>query len=262
MTKYKYILLSIIASVALFACDNIDEDERYVQMETIETKRNVLLEEFTGQNCPNCPTAHETAAKLKEQYGDALITVSIHAGAFAWAEGTRNFPTFKTPEGDTYAAQWNITEYPSGVINRSSGKSSYSDWATYIREELQKESSLDIETTATLNGDGTSIEINTVIKPISDIKGMLQIWVTESGIISRQKNGSSFIKEYEHNHVYRASVNGVGGEEVELSSNVFTTLNHSINAKEGWNTDNLSIVAFVYDETGVLQVTECKIGNN
>lgn len=255
----KGITILTIVATSLFACDTIDENERYVQLETIEAKRNVLLEEFTGQNCPNCPTAHETAARLKEQYGEALITVSIHAGPFAFAEGSKSFPTFKTPEGDTYADAWGITSYPSGVINRTSGNTSYSEWATIVRDEIQKDAELDIELTASLNADKTEISITTVLKPLSDIEGKLQIWITESGIISRQKNGSATIREYEHNHVYRASVNEVGGESISLSSNVFDTLNHSIAVKENWNAENLAVVAFVYNNNGVLQVVESEI---
>ena len=254
--KVKNIILLSCSILALTACDRIEENERYVQMEAIETKRNVLLEEFTGQNCPNCPTAHETAAKLKQQYGDALITVSIHAGPFAWAEGTRNFPTFKTEEGDSYAAPWEITEYPSGVINRTSGKMAHSDWANYIRTELQKDALLDIETVPTYDEDSTSATIRTTLKPVADIEGKLQIWVTESCIVSRQKNGSSFIKEYEHNHVYRASANSVGGENISLSANVFTTKEHTIAIKDEWNAKNLTVVAFVYNDNGVVQVAE------
>lgn len=257
--KIKNIILLACSIIALNACDRIEENERYVQMEAIETKRNVLLEEFTGQNCPNCPTAHETAAKLKQQYGDALITVSIHAGPFAWAEGTRNFPTFKTEEGDSYAAPWEITEYPSGVINRTSGKMAYSDWANYIRTELQKEALLDIEAIATYNEDRTSATITTTLKPVANIDAKLQIWITESGIVSRQKNGSSFIKDYEHNHVYRASANGAGGENISLSANVFTNKEHNIAIKDNWNTESLSIVAFVYNDNGVIQVVETSI---
>jgi hypothetical protein len=257
--KIKKITILTIVAASLFACDTIDENERYVQLETIEAKRNVLLEEFTGQNCPNCPTAHETAAKLKEQYGEALITVSIHAGPFAFAEGTKSFPTFKTPEGDSYADAWGITTYPAGVINRTSGDTSYPDWATIIRDEIQKDAELDIELAATLNSDKTSVCITTILKPLSDIEGSLQLWIAESGMISRQKNGSETIREYEHNHVYRASVNGVGGERVSLSSNVFNTLSHCIDVKENWNAENLSVIAFVYNNSGVLQVVESKI---
>lgn len=257
--KIKKLTILTIAAASLLACDTIDENERYVQLETIEAKRNVLLEEFTGQNCPNCPTAHETAAKLKELYGEALITVSIHAGPFAFAEGTKSFPTFKTPEGDSYADAWGITTYPAGVINRTSGDTSYPDWATIIRDEVQKDAELDIELAATLNADKTAVSISTALKPLNDIEGYLQLWITESGMISRQKNGSETIREYEHNHVYRASVNGVGGKSVSLSSNVFNTFNHSIDVKENWNAESLSVVAFVYNNSGVLQVVEAKI---
>lgn len=257
--KVKNIILLICSTIAIASCDTIEDNERYVLMEAVETKRNVLLEDFTGQNCPNCPNAHETASKLKQQYGDALITVSIHAGPFAWAEGSRNFPTFKTEEGDSYAAPWDIKVYPSGVINRTSGKMSYSDWANYIRTELQKDVFIDIETNAVYNEDSTVVNIATTLKPMTAIEGKLQIWVTESGIISRQKNGSIFIKEYEHNHVYRASVNGIGGEEVSLNANIFSSTNYTFDVEEEWNAKNLSVVVFVYNDSGVLQVVEKNI---
>jgi hypothetical protein len=115
---------------------------------------------------------------------------------------------------------------------------------------------LDIETVPTYNEDSTSATIRTTLKPVADIEGKLQIWVTESGIVSRQKNGSSFIKEYEHNHVYRASANSVGGENISLSANVFTTKEHTIAIKDEWNAKNLTVVAFVYNDNGVVQVAE------
>ena len=251
--KIKKITILTIVAASLFACDTIDENERYVQLETIEAKRNVLLEEFTGQNCPNCPTAHETAAKLKELYREALITVSIHAGPFAFAEGSKSFPTFKTPEGDTYADAWGITTYPAGVINRTSGDTSYPDWATIVRDEIQKDAELDIELTASLNADKTEISITTELKPLNDIEGSLQLWITESNINAVQQNGGKLDANYNHHHVLRAAVNGQWGEAVTIPSNTV----HYIDVRDNWNIDNLSVVAFVYNNTdGVLQAAE------
>ena len=57
----KKIFPLIVASVAMFlsSCANVDEGDRYIKVESSDAKRAVLVEEFTGQKCINCPEAHE-----------------------------------------------------------------------------------------------------------------------------------------------------------------------------------------------------------
>lgn len=259
MHKLKYIVLSLIAT-AFIGCDEIKEGDRYIEMEQVTAKRAVLLEEFTGQRCSNCPDAHEAIKMLKEQYGEALITVGIHAGNFGIAEGMSSKITgLMQPEGDEYAIKWDVQTYPSGVINRASGAIGMDAWAASIRAELEKESPLSIELSATNNSEDNSIEISTIVKPSSDVVGKLQLWVVESGIVAMQLNGRTTISDYVHDHVYRASVNGTWGEDVSLSDNIYEEFNHSISVKDNWNVDNLEIVAFVYDESGVVQVAQTHV---
>ena len=42
--------------------------------------RKVLLEDFTGHKCGNCPRAGEAADALKLAYGDQLIVYAAHVG--------------------------------------------------------------------------------------------------------------------------------------------------------------------------------------
>ena len=70
----------------LTACDEIAEGDRYLEMPAVESRRAVLLEEFTGQMCTNCPEAQRRISSMKEQYGDQLVVVGIHAGNFGLAE--------------------------------------------------------------------------------------------------------------------------------------------------------------------------------
>ena len=42
-------VLALFAIAAFSACDEVDEADRFVQLPTIESKRNVLIEDFTGQ---------------------------------------------------------------------------------------------------------------------------------------------------------------------------------------------------------------------
>ena len=267
--KISYILCSLAVASAFTACDPIDEDERYVAGETVSAERNVLIEDFTGQYCVNCPNAHEIIDQLKAgDNGNAIIAVSIHAGSSA----IKAPMGLKTDEGDEYANKWNIMTYPKGVIDRVATKD-YLDWGSEVSEELKKEAKLGIELSATLSEDGSSITINTVMQPFEHIEGKLQLWITESGIVKMQQMpGGEYDSKYVHNHVFRSSVNDTWGEEVTLEAKTPTTLTHTfdlsghknnttpIEKLNYWNPENLSIVAFVYnDKEGVLQVVEAPV---
>lgn len=258
-------LLLVTPLVALFAsCDEVDVQDRYIEMEVVTPKRAVLLEEFTGQLCLNCPTAHAVIQTLKEQYGDSFIPVSIHAGgtsnAVLYQEGQVSpMIGLKMEEGDYYANMWGVTAFPCGVLDRTSGVQNSDLWATTIMSELAKETPLNIELSAEYNATDNSVEITTGLKSTENLEGKLQLWIVESGIVARQKNGSQMVLDYVHNHVYRAYVNGVDGESVKLEANVFPTLNHAIAVRDYWTPSNLSVVAFVYNDSGVVQAAECEV---
>lgn len=251
--KKTILFLSIIPF--LTACDNIGEDERYIEVEQVVSQRKVLLEEFTGQRCPNCPDAHAVIEKLEEQYGENLVVVSIHAGSFA-----NPVPAgLMQPEGNEYADRWSITAYPSGIIDRHAEVLSFDSWASVVRNELENVSPLEIELTASLRPDGTVVDIRTELLSSSAIKGSMQLMVTEDNIVALQVHGSTRIPDYVHNNVFRTSVNGLWGEDVTLSPNVFYDFEHSVTLDGSWKPENLSIVGFVSDESGVVQVTKCKV---
>ena len=48
----------------LLACSNIDESERFIYVPPIDAQRAVLIEDFTGQACVNCPAASDVILDL------------------------------------------------------------------------------------------------------------------------------------------------------------------------------------------------------
>ena len=257
----KKALLSLLASSMLISCNDISSDDRYISQESVEAQRTVLVEDFTGQNCVNCPAAHDILEKLSQQYGDKLIPVSIHAGGFGISIESSRYTGLMTPEGNTYNDAWGITEWPKGVVNRHGAPSNASDWAAIVRTEIARPTSLAIDLEAGLSDDESMVTATVTLKPSANITGKLQVWILEDGIVAFQKDDvRGRIPDYVHNHVYRASVNGVGGEPVVLQSMVHKTMTFSIpvrdNEHEHWNARNLSVVAFVYDDTEVLQAAK------
>ncbi len=263
--KFKY--LALLTVPLLFAsCDDIDINDRYVAVDSVEAQRAVLIEDFTGQDCVNCPAAHDIVARLVEQYGEAVIPVSIHAGDFGIPVDNKRYTGLMTPEGNTYNDAWQINEWPKGVVNRSGeGAINPDEWADAVRKAVEQTSPLEIELTAT--SDGNVVDIAVMLSPDENVSGKLQVWITEDGIVARQRDiNLGLIREYVHNHVYRASVNGVGGEAVSLTAMIHSTYNYSIPVRstetEVWNPSNLSAVAFVYNNGGVLQAARVKVETN
>lgn len=138
-----------------------------------------------------------------------------------------------------------------------------SDWASLVRSQMMNDAILDIQLTAKIveNEQEDSVLVASVeILPTKAVNGKLQLWVTENNIVSIQIDNGTYIMDYVHNHVFRASINGMWGEEINLEENVYQTVTREIALKDSWNRANLSVVAFVYDDSeGVLQAAECGV---
>ena len=103
--KFSKIYALLMASaMVLGGCDQVDEDDRLMGLPAVERRRVVLLEVFAGEWCVGCPAAHEVVKGLKELYGEQLISVSIHAGSLAVAEGSMpNMVGLMQPGSDEFA---------------------------------------------------------------------------------------------------------------------------------------------------------------
>ena len=261
INKILYILGLSAAAAGFAACDEVAVKDRYIEMEKVKAERVVLLEEYTGQKCTNCPDAHRIVAQLLTQYSNNLISVSIHAGSFGIAEGLSPAITgLMQPEGDVYANKAGVSDYPAGVVNRKSGVCTMDKWSELIRSYVQNESNISINGRAVYRPVENVIDIYSILVSSVNKDVKYQLWVVESGIIAFQIDHGKAIQDYEHNHVFRACVNGTWGEDESLVGNIHKNLEHSIAVKDNWNVNNLKIVAFAYtDADGVLQAAEYEL---
>lgn len=257
---YSIAAILLAASSVLSSCDEKDFDQRYEEMTEITPQRNVLLEEFTGQMCPNCPKAHQAVAGFKQQYGEHLIAVSIHAGHFGIDGSKVPQLALMRPEGNVYANKWDISAYPSAMINRRQGPLMVDAWVNPLRIEFLRTTPLQIAAKAQYDEDNGKVQITVDMESTVNLSGKLQVWVTENNIVAPQQDGTVMLPEYTHNHVFQASVNGVWGEDVQLATSESLRKKYEITKESYWKRENLAIVAFVYNETdGVIQVTECPV---
>ena len=65
--EWTYCLLIVLLTQS---CSQINESERFIVVEPATVTRAVLIEEFTGQRCVNCPNAATEIARLQQSYGE------------------------------------------------------------------------------------------------------------------------------------------------------------------------------------------------
>lgn len=262
---------SLLAALtaSLTSCD-IASDDRFILEDKVVPQRNVLLMDFTGQECINCPNAHDVMSELSKQYNTDgktnLITVSIHAGAQAMSVDRTDFSANRIglmiAEGQEMNDAFSINAWPAGAVDHINGKDNallYAEWPAAVRSAFEKPTDISIEATATLNDN--QIEVTTNVHSTSDQDIALQVWVIENGIKASQRlPDGSFDTEYIHNHVLRFVQYPVkSGKPMQLKAGVIGTDECTIplkwTDKERWNRDNLQVVVFAFRGSDILNCT-------
>lgn len=249
-----YLLLVLLT----YSCSQISESERFIDVEPATVKRAVLIEEFTGQRCVNCPNAATEIARIQQSYGENVIAVAIHSGPLAIF--SRDQVTgLRTELGDTYYNYWGVEEEPSALINRKGGVVRLNQWQTMIHDQLQLQTPLSLKVTCQTRTAG-GIDIQVSIHSSVIYRGKLQLWLTEDQVVAPQlMTDGTMNAEYVHQHVLRTAVNGDWGDDVELEAGETKDVHFEVTPSLDLNIAQVSVVAFVYSQTGVDQVTSCRV---
>ena len=85
MPKLLRFLLPLFALVLFHSCDSVERPDRWREdPHGIVPQRNVLLVDFTGQRCSNCPAAADLVHSLTAgAAGARIIPVAVHGGPLA-----------------------------------------------------------------------------------------------------------------------------------------------------------------------------------
>ena len=196
---------------------------------TIDSVRKVLLEDYTGHKCPNCPSAAATAASIAAANGDDVIVIGVHAGFFAnpMASGTQFLRDFRTTAGTAYDGFFGISAIgnPNGMINRKDYTSSTvvhvknpGTWSTEVAAELTKPATAGVEIENTYNSStrvlNCSVNSMFFYDTLTGGPYKLVVMMIQNSIISDQQDGSTYVPSYIHEHVLRANINGTWGDNL------------------------------------------------
>jgi thiol-disulfide isomerase/thioredoxin len=263
----------VISSLIFASCENYDENERLIpiigetDLTTPITKQQseqaILVEDFTGWNCPNCPGGTEVLETEMGKYGERLVVSAVHTGSFARPSSENNNLDFRTPYGDELKQTFNITSYPAILINRrATAITSIGDWATKIAEKMASTShnfniSLGAEI---LEGKNILVSAKIDVLKTVDSELSLTLYVTESGIEGIQ-NVESEHQLYTFKHVLRENPLKDMPLANSFKQGDVIEKNYLITGSDKWVKENCAVVVMITDNaTGeVLQVNEIEL---
>jgi hypothetical protein len=242
------------------------------------TLQNVLLEDYTGHTCTNCPSAATEAANIEAAHPGRVVVVAVHASTTNGFQvpSLPSYPTdFRTTEGNAYATAMNISFNPAGTVNRMSSGGNYfqffSDWNNSVQSELAKTPKFNLQLKHNYFASTRGLFIHTESEVLNSVSGdyNLIIMLCRKKVIAPQAGQGLTYYEYEHHNVFSGCINGTWGTNiVEGSSETGSKLYHhySIQLPDSssdttYNASNLRLMTFICnrDTYEVMQVIQTDI---
>ena len=286
--KIKSFIFGLLAAVvvAFAACDVVPEDDRLVEVPLNPSDRTVLLIEFTGNRCVNCPGAAMVAHEMIDLVPENIVVVAMHPDALT--SSTSPFVAnidLRSAEAMDYLSYYGGsvgTGLPAGVINGRKFNNTYllgsSTWTANVFAQREIAPDCLVKLSHSVENGNHKVVAQLEPQVAMDYEVSLQYWLVESGIVGPQsiskdleasylekhpnaQISQSAVNNYEHNHVFRGTLNGLWGEELgKLTETKEVACSFEVDAK--YVTDNCSVVAVLINTQTreVVQAAEISLG--
>jgi len=217
--------------------------------------KRVLIEDYTGTWCGNCPRVNH-AVELARAQTDKIVTVGIHRSSSNPADANYDPYNFDTSELE---AVINMSGYPKALLNRMTR------WQPLEQNNITQVINLTqgenpkLGLAMDVSIVGSTLNLDTKVKFSKDFSNLkLVVYVLENGLIYDQVNYTNFytgpgtISNFLHDHVLKACLTPLMGEAIANSNTtVGQTYTKSFSVPVPSNISNLNnieFVAFITDE--------------
>ena len=278
-------LAVLFAGIFAVSCDKIEEGEYIKEGSNIWYGRKIVILDFTGHKCGNCPKGHKAINALEEKFGEAVVPIAVHCTYYGntnpyasphTTDTSFNYD-FRCEEGiflgggDTDGGYMDLDAVPAGLINTFNPaliNNSTNGWATDFAKYYSTYPEFSFEVSTAFADSAISADIKLRSEVVTSRKLSLVAYVIEDGIVGWQFDYESTPQEignYVHNHVLRTSLNGVFGEDVkadnaQLSAGDVIEKSYSKAVRSDWNVANCKVIAFVYD-TDTKEILQADVAN-
>lgn len=218
------LLLPLLALLLLVGCDAVERPDRWREDPApIVPRRNVLLVDFTGQRCSNCPAAADLLHSLTAgPAGARIIAVSVHGGALALS--TDASPRgLAGPDARRLTDEARVNSWPIGTVDQPVGGTLLrpSAWNAALAERLSLTADADAAAQQSLVADAhvalATRTLSYTLRPrhLTDAAGQadaetyLHLWLVEDSITAPQTLADGTERaDYLHRHVLRLDLTG------------------------------------------------------
>jgi hypothetical protein len=224
----------------------------------------VLLEEFTGLHCNNCPAAHDVVETILDTRPPGrVIAVTIHNdNSLSYAYSGEE--ELKTPAGDLISDLVGGTgAIPSGVVDRFDFNSdgtpieTKNKWPALVDTQLAEPTPVNVTVTVKSYDEVSRLLIaNVKLHCTQTTAGdhHLSVMILESGIIRTQtlQDGSAD-PNYVHNRILRdmMSFSALGDNLGHtLVDSLVIEKDFAYTLADSWVAENCDVVAFVHKSSG------------
>lgn len=217
-----------------------------------QVTRKVLIEEFTGTWCPNCPDGHTILQGIEASYPDRTVVVGMHNG-----------DAYTIPYVTAMENAFAVAAFPRAAIDRviySGGNAnvmSRSYWDAAVAARLNISSPVEIMIQPNVN---TSTRVMTVkvdynFKSAVSQETRLTCLLLEDSIQASQSGASGI---YNHMDVCRAVLSadnwGDGNHPSSVTAGQTFTKTYTYTVPAAVNLNHMRVVAFVNKKIGTTPV--------
>lgn len=235
----------------------------YFDFVKFDFSKKVLLEEFTTENCPNCPQAIEIITKVleDEEFSENVLAISHHSGYITdWLTTDADiellylYGTYGTYAPAIMYDRYTEEDIPVRQVDTNG------DIKNILRQRLATPSNAAIMVTA--KGDAWDNTIDVTVSGGLDSSFSLSdphitVCAVENNIKAVSQSGAG--ENFMHQHVLRA-YNEVWGAPLEWDENGEFVYECELAMDESWKYEDMEIIAFInnYDATSV---SNCAVEN-
>lgn len=274
--KIKNILFVLVVCLTVSACQEIGPSISIPKSDKI-----VVIEEFTGVRCVNCPQGSAEIDALLQTYPDNLIAISMHGGIFSnpYPESDEDF---RTADGNSLIPYLNAPNtgpagYPASVINRKwfNGQVDRAvfqgSWAGLIASEIQSQASARVTLARSYDETSRELKIQSEIYFNEAIAGDVNFTalITQDSIVDVQLDQTGKDPNYVHKHVLRDVITASHAGDLigtDVQAEDLFNLNYSYTLPDGWDAKKCHVVVFVNRNNGstldIIQAAETYVQAN
>lgn len=231
---------------------------------THDFTRNILVEEFTTEQCPNCPrvAGYINDALESGDYSGRVFVVCHHSGYntdWLTAANATSYLWFYNAGGSTYAPAMMIDRCSFGGSTPVVGLSSQLEMENYWGKRLNEPAYVSLDVAAAIDPDDNN-KLKVTMSGAKSVDAVCDnpricVFVVENGIEARNQAGAS---SFTHNHAVR-DYNSTWGDEITWNGNDYEYGCEFVMSGQ-WVRDNLQVVAFIYNYNEE-DATDCTVAN-